>query len=132
VKHAEAVRVLDWAQGTDLVEVSFRRGDDRFAFALGPAPAPPASGPRARFPDPRRAPVPSPGVGYWHAGPPGRTARIQAGTRVAAGGSLGWLEAGPDRREVKSPAAGTVAEVLVEEGAAVQYGQPLFLLERDG
>ena len=35
----------------------------------------------------------------------------------------------PDRDEIDSDKAGTVTKVLVDNGQAVEYGQPLFIIE---
>lgn len=122
-----AKAVLDWAKGTDLVELAWRKGSDRFSFSLAGTP-PPAPVP-VRVPVTRQVPVPCPGVGFYHAAAPGTPAKVRAGMRVETGGVLGCLEAGPDRREIRSPVAGTIVQILIEEGAPAQYGQPLFVLE---
>lgn len=122
-----AQAVLDWARTTDLVELAWRDGGDRFGFSL--AGAPPPSPVPVRIPVTRQVPVPCPGVGFYHASAPGMPAKVKAGARIEKGGLLGYLEAGPDRREIKSPVAGTIVQVLIEEGAPAQYGQPLFVVE---
>ena len=56
---------------------------------------------------------------------------VQAGDRVAAGQELASVEALGLRNHVSARTAGEVAVVYVEEGAAVDYGAPLFAIRRD-
>ena len=50
------------------------------------------------------------------------------GDWVAAGALLGEIETLRMHNNVASPVAGVVIEVLVEHGAPVEYGQPLFVI----
>jgi len=69
-------------------------------------------------------------VGIFHHGDGADPASVaRAGRQVAAGQVLGSIEAMKVRNEVRSPVSGRVSEVLVGEGAAVQYGQVLFRVE---
>jgi len=68
-------------------------------------------------------------VGVFHHGDGSDPASVvRAGRRVAAGQVLGTIEAMKVKDEVRCPLSGTVSEVLVEDRAAVQYGQVLFRL----
>lgn len=58
-------------------------------------------------------------------------AAVVGGT-VAAGQVLGWIESMRLSYEVHAPSAGSVAEILVEDGHPVEYGQPLIVLEAMG
>ncbi len=51
------------------------------------------------------------------------------GRQVAEGDLLGLIEGGGAPRPVKAPCAGVVARVFIEDGAAVEFGQPLLFLE---
>ena len=74
--------------------------------------------------------VVSPVVGVFHNGgmEEPRT-RINAGDRVEDGQLLAVIEAMKVPNEVHAPAGGIVAQVLVEDGAAVGYGDRLFLIQ---
>ena len=74
--------------------------------------------------------VVSPVVGVFHNGgmDEPRT-RITAGDRVEEGQLLAVIEAMKVPNEVHAPAGGFVAQVLVEDGAAVGYGDRLFLIQ---
>lgn len=125
-KTESAEETLAWMKGTDLVEVSFKKGKEGFELGLAGAPAPSVP---VRLAAARSLPVASPAVGFYHAAAPGQVSKLKAGAAVSEGAPLGYLEAGPKRWDIKSPAAGTLAQVLVDEGAAVQYGQPLFVIQ---
>ena len=74
--------------------------------------------------------VVSPVVGVFHNGgmDEPRT-RITAGDRVEDGQLLAVIEAMKVPNEVHAPAGGFVAQVLAEDGAAVGYGDRLFLIQ---
>jgi len=106
------------------------------------APAPMASPAPANMaaPDPSAAEnadpasdpgaVVSPMVGtiYMQA-EPGAPAFISVGTTVAEGDTLLIVEAMKTMNHIPAPRAGTVKRILVEDGAAVEFGAPLVILE---
>ena len=74
--------------------------------------------------------VPSPMVGtaYW-APEPGTKPFIEVGTRVTAGQTLLIIEAMKTMNQIPSPRAGTVTQILVEDGQPVEFGEPLVIIE---
>ncbi len=74
--------------------------------------------------------VPSPMVGtaYW-APEPGAKPFIEVGTRVSAGQTLLIIEAMKTMNQIPSPRAGTVTQILVEDGQPVEFGEPLVIIE---
>jgi acetyl-CoA carboxylase biotin carboxyl carrier protein len=74
--------------------------------------------------------VPSPMVGtvYW-ASEPGAKPFIEVGTRVATGQTLLIIEAMKTMNQIPAPRAGTVTQILVEDGVPVEYGEPLVIIE---
>ncbi|MEN9060330.1 acetyl-CoA carboxylase biotin carboxyl carrier protein [Ponticoccus litoralis] len=99
------------------------------APAAAPAPAPAA----ADLPeDPADHPgaVTSPMVGtvYMQA-EPGAPAFITVGKQVAEGDTLLIVEAMKTMNHIPAPRSGTVKRILVEDGAPVEYGAPLVILE---
>jgi acetyl-CoA carboxylase biotin carboxyl carrier protein len=82
--------------------------------------------------DPAKHPgaVPSPMVGtaYW-APEPGAKPFIEVGTKVSAGQTLLIIEAMKTMNQIPSPRAGTVTQILVEDGQPVEFGEPLVIIE---
>ncbi|MGX1107954.1 MULTISPECIES: acetyl-CoA carboxylase biotin carboxyl carrier protein [Bradyrhizobium] len=74
--------------------------------------------------------VPSPMVGtaYW-APEPGAKPFIEIGTKVSAGQTLLIIEAMKTMNQIPSPRAGTVTQILVEDGQPVEFGEPLVIIE---
>ena len=74
--------------------------------------------------------VPSPMVGtaYW-ASEPGAKPFIEVGTKVSAGQTLLIIEAMKTMNQIPSPRAGTVTQILVEDGQPVEFGEPLVIIE---
>ena len=74
--------------------------------------------------------VPSPMVGtaYW-APEPGAKPFIDVGTKVSAGQTLLIIEAMKTMNQIPSPRAGTVTQILVEDGQPVEFGEPLVIIE---
>jgi acetyl-CoA carboxylase biotin carboxyl carrier protein len=101
--------------------------------AVGGAPAPAAGAPAAA---PAPAPeelkgtlVKSPMVGTFYRSPsPGAKAFIEVGQQVKPGDTLCIIEAMKLLNEIEAEVAGEIKEVLVENGQAVEYGQPLFVI----
>jgi biotin carboxyl carrier protein len=118
---------MEWLRTTDLVAVRYSDGSAGFELATGGgAPPPPAAMMANRY-----VPVCSPAVGLFQPSAPGQARTADEGSAVKEGAALGQIETGVGRpHEVKSPCAGRVARVFISGGQAVQYGQPLFFLER--
>jgi acetyl-CoA carboxylase biotin carboxyl carrier protein len=74
--------------------------------------------------------VPSPMVGtaYW-APEPGAKPFIEVGAKVSAGQTLLIIEAMKTMNQIPSPRAGTVTQILVEDGQPVEFGEPLVIIE---
>ena len=74
--------------------------------------------------------VPSPMVGtaYW-APEPGAKPFVDIGTKVTAGQTLMIIEAMKTMNQIPSPRAGTVTQILVEDGQPVEFGEPLVIIE---
>jgi acetyl-CoA carboxylase biotin carboxyl carrier protein len=74
--------------------------------------------------------VPSPMVGtaYW-APEPGAKPFIEVGTKVSAGQTLLIIEAMKTMNQIPSPRAGTVTQILVEDGQPVEFDEPLVIIE---
>ncbi len=74
--------------------------------------------------------VKSPMVGTAYlAAEPGAKPFISVGAKVAAGDTLLIVEAMKVMNPIVSPAAGTITEILVENGQPVEFDQPLVVVE---
>jgi acetyl-CoA carboxylase biotin carboxyl carrier protein len=135
---------------TSLTEIEIERAGLRVRVARTisiaaamPSIAPVAHGPTAAAPSAAQAAataaadfanhpgvVPSPMVGtaYWSP-EPGAKPFIEVGARVTAGQTLLIIEAMKTMNQIPSPRAGTVTQILVEDGQPVEYGEPLVIIE---
>jgi acetyl-CoA carboxylase biotin carboxyl carrier protein len=74
--------------------------------------------------------VPSPMVGTAHRAPePGSKPFVDIGSTVALGDTLLIVEAMKTLNQIPSPRAGTVTQILFEDGQPVEYGEPLMIVE---
>ncbi len=90
------------------------------APAEAPAPAPVAAGHTVK----------APMVGtFYRSSSPGAAPFVQIGSVVKEGDTLCIVEAMKILNEIESDKAGTVTQILCENGQAVEYGQPLFIIE---
>ena len=73
--------------------------------------------------------VTSPMVGTFYRAPsPGADPFVQVGDTVKEGQTLCIIEAMKLLNEIEADAAGVIKEILVDNGQAVEYGQPLFVV----
>ena len=102
------------------------------APAAPATPATPQTPARADMPeDPAAHPgaVASPMVGTAYLSPePGAAAFVRVGSEVTEGQTVLIVEAMKTMNHIPAPRAGTVKRILVEDGAAVEYGAPLVIL----
>lgn len=74
--------------------------------------------------------VSSPIVGIFYRSPsPEAPSFVDAGSTVKKGQVLCIIEAMKLMNEIESDVDGTISKILVENGQAVEYGEPLFLIE---
>ncbi|SFL59408.1 acetyl-CoA carboxylase biotin carboxyl carrier protein [Bradyrhizobium sp. NFR13] len=105
------------------------------AYAPAPAAAPApvaavATAPAAADMTKHPGAVPSPMVGTVYRAPePGKPAFVDVGTKVAAGQTLVIIEAMKTMNQIPAPRAGTVTQILIEDGSPVEYGEALVIIE---
>ncbi|MBK7001639.1 MAG: acetyl-CoA carboxylase biotin carboxyl carrier protein [Rhodoferax sp.] len=110
------------------------------ALVQGYAPAPvyaPAPGQMAAvapLPEPEEVvkgyTVKSPMVGtFYRSSAPGAKPFVEIGSVVKEGETICIIEAMKILNEIETDKAGTVSRILCENGQAVEYGQPLFIIE---
>jgi acetyl-CoA carboxylase biotin carboxyl carrier protein len=137
----ELARLLD---ETGLSEIEFERDGQRVRVARQVQPsasAPARIAAAADAPlavaepaplDPAKHPgvVTSPMVGTAYVGPePGARPFVEVGSQVKVGDPLLIVEAMKTMNQIPSPRAGTVVQVLIEDGQPVEFGEPLMIIE---
>jgi len=119
-----------------------RRGEAVTTQVSSPPPPPAAAAPIAAPAAPAEAAEPaedpashpgavtSPMVGtvYMQA-EPGAPSFVGVGQQVGEGDTLLIIEAMKTMNHIPAPRAGTVRRILIEDGAAVEYGAPLMIIE---
>ena len=120
-----------------------RRGPRQVAVTPEVAFAPPvAAAPPAAAPAPAQAPaaaapaapsgitIDAPTVGTFYSSPtPDDPAFVQVGSSVQADTIVCIIEAMKVFNEIPAEKSGKIVEVLVQNGDAVEFGQPLFRIE---
>jgi acetyl-CoA carboxylase biotin carboxyl carrier protein len=128
-----------------LSEIDLRRGEERWKLRRGPsevmqmvpapgyAPvsaAPPAPAPVAASKpasDPNVVPIKSPTVGtFYESSSPGDAPFVAVGSKVTQESVVCIIEAMKVFNQITADLNGTVTEILVKNGDAVEFGQPLF------
>jgi len=147
--------LIDLISGTDVVEVEVERGGARIrvrrdgglhtvAPALAPAPPPeapahaaaaapaaPGSAQPESQPPANLVLVRAPLVGRFYRAPgPDTAVFVEVGDRVVKGQVLCIIEAMKLMNQIEAEDAGVVRSVLVEDGRPVEFGQPLFEIEK--
>ena len=115
----------------------------RFNFAVGASPTTTLAGPptsqaiAAPAPTGRAAPtdvafITSPFVGtFYRASSPDTAPYVQLGQTISKGQTLCIVEAMKLMNEIESDIEGTLLEILVENGANVEFGQRLFKIRKN-
>ncbi|HEX5952837.1 MAG TPA: acetyl-CoA carboxylase biotin carboxyl carrier protein [Rhodanobacteraceae bacterium] len=148
-------KLIELLEESNLSELEIREGEEtvrlsRFPTAgaiaqqmiAAPAPAMAASGP-APVAAPEAAATPataepglppgtvvrSPMVGtFYAASSPGAEAFVKVGQQVKVGDPLGVIEAMKMFNQIEAEVAGTVVAIVAENGQAVEFDQPLFVI----
>ena len=108
------------------------QGTPMMAPAMPPAHAPeaPPAAPAEAGAAPAGHVVKSPMVGtFYRSASPGAKPFAEVGGAIKEGDPICIVEAMKIMNEIEADMAGTVTKILVENGQAVEYGQPLFIIE---
>ena len=74
--------------------------------------------------------VKSPMVGtYYRSASPGAKAFVEIGSQVKEGDTICIIEAMKILNEIEADKSGTITAMMCENGQAVEYGQPLYIIE---
>ncbi len=128
----------------DQQQVTVKRGGPQAVPVVHQAPvaAPVAAAPAAAAPPAETAPavkeddglvpIESPMVGTFYAkASPEKPSFVNVGDTVGEGSTVCLIEAMKIFNEIKAGRSGSIAKVLVQNGEAVEFGQPLFLVKPD-
>jgi acetyl-CoA carboxylase biotin carboxyl carrier protein len=73
--------------------------------------------------------VKSPMVGtFYRSASPGAKPFVELGSQVKEGDTICIIEAMKILNEIEADKSGTISQILCENGQAVEYGQPLFVI----
>jgi acetyl-CoA carboxylase biotin carboxyl carrier protein len=107
-------------------------------YSMAPAPVAPAVVPAvdvapalaAATAEPVGHTVKSPMVGtFYRASSPGAKPFVEIGDTIKEGETICIVEAMKILNEIEADKSGTVTKILVDNGQAVEYGQPLYVIE---
>ena len=97
---------------------------------VAPAPVAEEKAVEAEAPKKNRTPITSPMVGCFYPAPsPTSAPFVRVGDKVSTGQVVCIIEAMKLMNEIESEVSGTIAEICVEEGQSVEYGQVLMYVE---
>ncbi len=152
-------QIIEVLETSDVMQLTWRRGEERLTLRRGqpstavvqaipaletPAATEPPATPRAPVPAPQAGGtsprkeddekpgqlVTSPFVGTFYRTPaPDQPPFVELGSAVRKGQVLCIIEAMKLMNEIEAEVAGRIAEILVENGQPVEFGQPLFRIE---
>ena len=103
-------------------------------YAMAPTTTPAApvvdAAPVVAAAEPAGHAVTSPMVGtFYRSASPGAKAFVEVGDTVKVGQTVCIVEAMKILNEIESDQAGVVKKILIDNGQAVEYGQPLMIIE---
>ena len=145
-------RLVELMNDHDLAEIDLRQGEQRLRLRRGadtpvitgipaaPAPVAAAPAPAPAAPADSAAPVAaaaetgtvikSPMVGTFYASSsPEAAPYVKVGDQVGPDTTVCIIEAMKVFNEIPAECSGKIIDILVEPGAAVEFGQPLFRIE---
>jgi acetyl-CoA carboxylase biotin carboxyl carrier protein len=144
-------KLIEIVEQSDIAEIEIKEGEHNIRITRSKEPvyiSAPAAAPHAAQAAPAAAPVAeatsaptapaeisgqvvtSPMVGTFYGSPsPEAGAFVQVGDQVATGDTLCIIEAMKIMNPIESDASGTVKKIMGVNGEAVEYDQPLFIIE---
>ena len=138
--------LIELVESSGIAELEISEGEERVRITRSPsamqqqvyaapqqqmaAPQPAAAPVEPAKPaEPEGHVVKSPMVGSFYRCPsPGAKSFVEVGQSVNAGDTLCIIEAMKLLNEIEADQGGIIKAVLVENGQAVEYGQPLFII----
>ena len=115
--------VTDWLKTTDLAEFCYENNGNSIEIKTQEALPEPT-----RFSCPLTA-VCAPALGIYRAAEKGKNLVFAEGQPIKQGAPMGWVETVSQKHKITAPVSGKLRVINVQEGAAVEYGLPLFFIE---
>jgi len=143
-------KLIQLIETSGIAEIEIREGEDSVRISRYPSATASVVMPTAAMPsapnvtssstvpaapvikpeEPKGHIIYSPMVGtFYRSSSPTVKPFVEEGQRVNEGDTLGIIEAMKILNQITADKAGVVAKILVENGAPIEYGQPLFALE---
>ena len=124
------VRIVKSAPAGAAAPVTYTMAPAPATAPSAPVPAAPAVEVAAPPAQPEGHTVKSPMVGtFYRASSPGAKPFVEIGDSIKEGETICIVEAMKILNEIEADKSGTVTQILVENGQAVEYGQPLYVIE---
>jgi acetyl-CoA carboxylase biotin carboxyl carrier protein len=116
--------VTDWMKTTDLAEFCYEQNGNCIEIKTQEA-----------LPEPAQytcslTAVTAPAVGVYRAADKGKNLTLTEGQTVQEGDALGLVETFSKTHTITAPLTGKLRKVTAQEGAVVEYGLPLFFIEK--
>jgi len=116
--------VTNWMKTTDLAEFCYEQNGNCIEIKTQEA-----------LPEPAQytcslTAVTAPAVGIYHAADKGKNLTLTEGQTVQEGDSLGLVETVSQKHIITAPLSGKLRKVTAQEGAVVEFGLPLFFIEK--
>ena len=116
--------VTNWMKTTDLAEFCYEQNGNCIEIKTQEA-----------LPEPVQytcslTVVPAPSVGIYHLADKGQNLTLTEGQEVQEGDALGLVETVSKKHLIVSPVSGKLRKINVQEGGVVEFGLPLFFIEK--
>ena len=116
--------VTQWMKTTDLAEFCYEKDGNCLEIKTQEALPEPA-----QFTCSLTA-VTAPAVGIYHMADKGKNLALTEGQAVNEGDALGLVETVSKKHVITAPLSGKLRKVTAQEGAVVEFGLPLFFIEK--
>lgn len=116
--------VTQWMKTTDLAEFCYEKDGNCIEIKTQEALPEPA-----QFTCSLTA-VTAPAVGIYHMADKGKNLALTEGQTVNEGDALGLVETVSKKHVITAPLSGKLRKVTAQEGAVVEFGLPLFFIEK--
>ena len=131
--------LIDLVSESNVSELEITEAEGKVRIVKGPVGGQVAVAAPAMVAAPTAAEVPPPASGHivkspmvgtlYTASSPEAKPFVQVGSVVKEGDTICIIEAMKILNEIEADKSGTVTRVMVDNGQAVEYGQPLFMIE---